>query len=352
MDNENGESQYLFNPFLDNQRELMDQGLKDLNPQKFLNHDGQISSESMKQIFNPFHPNNSSKDLDNQNNNLIDKEKNDEIQNEETSNNKSNNSENKKSSKASKRRSKNEVEGRNFECKLCNRRYLSYPALYTHRKLKHNQNMQKKEEIELKLEKDKFNPIDQTYFYKEERTGRTHPNEINDCINTVFSELYSEDNKERNEIRKMKFYTSVEQHPFLNKFKNDDHAINKKMIGENECTDNVLIYYLNKMSKFCNPTYFTKLIKFVTLFREHVNSVNQVNTNNNDISKEYTETNNAEDVPNSSNEFITDFLGLETIEENFGFSKEESIELTQNLCYWMYNNNFTCSKLSLIQHEK
>ena len=31
---------------------------------------------------------------------------------------------------------------------------------------------------------------------------------------------------------------------------------------------------------------------------------------------------------------------------------DESIDLTQNLCYWMYENNFTCSKLSLINNEK
>ena len=134
----------------------------------------------------------------------------------------------------------------------------------------------------------------------------------------------------------MKFYTSIELHPFLNKFKNDDHDINKKMVGENEYTDNVLMNYLNKMSQFCNSTYFTKLI----------------NENKNGIPKEYTETNNAEDVPDSSNEFITEFLDPETREEDFGFSKEESIDLTQNLCYWMYDNNFTCSKLSLIRQEK
>lgn len=36
------------------------------------------------------------------------------------------------------RRSKNDVEGRNFICKLCGKSYLSYPALYTHSKQKHN----------------------------------------------------------------------------------------------------------------------------------------------------------------------------------------------------------------------
>ena len=360
MDNENEEIQNFHNTFGENQRESMDPGLNGFNSQNFLElHNGQISHESINQIFNPFQPNNSSQDLANPNNNISDKEKEDDNQNEETSNNKGNNSENKKSPKTSKRRSKSEIEGRTFECKLCNKRYLSYPALYTHCKQKHKQNNSsgrgrgrpKKEGIESESDKNKFNPINQTYFSKEERNGKTEPNEINDCVDTVFKELYSEENKERNEIRKMKFYTSIEQHPFLNKFKNDEHDINKNIQGENECTDNVLMNYLNKMSQFCNPRYFTKLIKFVTLFREHVNSVNIVNENDDGIPKEYTEIKNAEDVPDSSNEFITDFLDPDTREEDFGFSKEESIDLTQNLCYWMYDNNFTCSKLSLIHTE-
>ena len=145
----------------------------------------------------------------------------------------------------------------------------------------------------------------------------------------------------------MKFYTSIEQHPFLNKFKNDEHDINKILQGENEYTDNVLINYLNKMTQFCNPTYFTKLIIFVTLFREHINIINQDKIEK-ENGKEFTQIKEAEDVPESSNEFITDFLDPETKEEDFGFSKEESIDLTQNLCYWMYDNNFTSSKLSLI----
>ena len=40
--------------------------------------------------------------------------------------------------KKSKRRSKNDVDGRDFKCKYCDKTYLSYPALYTHMKQKHS----------------------------------------------------------------------------------------------------------------------------------------------------------------------------------------------------------------------
>ena len=39
-----------------------------------------------------------------------------------------------------KRRSKNDNDGRNHRCQTCGKCYLSYPALYTHIKTKHNAN--------------------------------------------------------------------------------------------------------------------------------------------------------------------------------------------------------------------
>ena len=57
-------------------------------------------------------------------------------------------------------------------------------------------------------------------------------------------------------------------------------------------------------------------------------------------------------MPESSNEFITDFLFPDDQDYDFGLSKDEAIDLTRNLCNWMYMNNFTCSKLFLLDKEK
>ena len=77
------------------------------------------------------------------------------------------------------------------------------------------------------------------------------------------------------------------------------------------------------------------------LFRECLNKVNKINVGGN----EYSEVSNSEDAPEISNEFVTEFMDDEN---EFNISKEEVIDLTQNLCQYMYDNNFTCSKLSLI----
>ena len=103
------------------------------------------------------------------------------------------------------------------------------------------------------------------------------------------------------------------------------------------------------MSNYCNEKYYVKLIIFVTLFREHVNIALQDKVPND---KEFTQMVEAEDVPESSNEFITDFLFPNDEDYGFEMSKEEAIDLTRNLCNWMYLNNFTCSKLFLLEKEK
>lgn len=350
------------NSFNLNQRDSnIDQVLNSFAQQNILDiPSNQMNADLGNNIFSSFQPNAS--ELNNQLDKSIEKEKEESNKNDEPSNNKKNESENKISPKVPKRRSKCEIEGRTFECKLCKKRYLSYPALYTHCKQKHNTNNSsgrgrgrpKKESSELETEKNKYNPINQSYFSNEDRVGKTEPKEINNCIDMAFEALYSEQYKSRNDLRGMKFYNSIDEHPFLKKFKNDDHDVNQVLVNEQECTDKVLIDYLNKMSLFCNNTYYIKLIKFITLFREHVNIFNKrkLSENINGMEKEYTEVTNAEDVPDSSNEFITEFLDPDARNNDFGFSKEESIDLTQNLCYWMYENNFTCSKLSLIHPEK
>ncbi len=262
-----------------------------------------------------------------------------------------------------KRRSKKDFEGRNFVCKICSKSYLSYPALYTHYKQKHNTNNSsgrgrgrpKKLSSEGNSDKNVYNPQNQTFFSEEERTGKTDPEtEINHCIDEAFNDLYNTEKRYRIEGRNIKFYNNIEQHPFLSKFKQDPHDINKQLGDEHQIADLVFIEYLNKMSIYCNPTYYIKLIEFVTLYREHSNLIN-CNKNRENLKekdKEYTEFNDAEDVPDDSNEFITDFLDPEGKNDDLGFSRKESIELTQNLCFWMYENNFTCSKLSLINESK
>ena len=133
-------------------------------------------------------------------------------------------------------------------------------------------------------------------------------------------------------------------------FKNfsEENLFFKTLAGEQQSDekkdkkcDEVLAAYLHHVSKFCNATFFKDVVKFVILFRENVVVVNKNNP-------KYTEEFTAEDAPDSSNEFILEFLCVDS-GNKFGVKKEESIELTQNLCSWMFRNNYSHSKLALCQ---
>ena len=277
------------------------------------------------------------------------------IENIENKNN-SNESEEKR-----KRRTKNDNIGRTFICKSCGKSYLSYPALYTHCKQKHNtcntsgrgRGRPKKENGESFSERLKYNPLDASYFLKDNRRGTTNFEDFEKSIIDAFHILYSRNNFDRNLNKDMKNYNKIQEHPFLGKFLLDKHDVNIKINDEKEISDKVFMDYLNKMSLHVNPNYFTTLIIFVTLFREFVNITELKKKNikeknfNNDV--EYTSVNSAEDVPDLSNEFINEFL--ETDKKLFDFNKEDSIDLTQNFCHWMYENNFTSSKLTLISND-
>jgi hypothetical protein len=120
----------------------------------------------------------------------------------------------------------------------------------------------------------------------------------------------------------------------------------RNLDAENSKCDEVFADYIIKMANYVNPTYMIRLLIFITLFRECVNIVNKDKIRFE--GKEYSEITNSEDVPEVSNDFITEFLDADT--NTFDISKEEAIDLTQNFCHWLYENNFTCSKLSLISN--
>ena len=252
--------------------------------------------------------------------------------------------------KKRKRATKKESDIRNFKCSQCDKSYLSYPALYTHCKQKHNTNNHsgrnrgrpKKEQNELVSDKNLYDPMTPAFFQKEERTGITPIENINECVKKAFMFIY-EDNKESVKKRNMKEYNKVEDHTFLGSYIKDEHKIDLEIEDEKTPTDKVLMDYLNKMSVNCNENYFERLIIFVTLFRENINLIYKI-----EEAEEFTTVKEAEDVPEKSNEFITDFLFPEEQEKSFGFDKDECIDLTRNLCNWMYTHNFTCSKLFFI----
>jgi hypothetical protein len=256
------------------------------------------------------------------------------------------------SKKRNKRRSKADMDGRNHKCQSCGKSYLSYPALYTHMKTKHASNGQTTGRGRGRPKKDTgetintirllYNSSTMDYFKHPERVGEV--TDINHCLSSTFSEIFNPNHLERNRLKKIKHYENWCQHPFVLAIV-DHFNKNPSLDGENSKCDQVFSDYLLKVSKLVKNEIFRKILFFVFLFRECLNLINCTKLTTND-GKEYSETFNCEDAPDISNEFVTEFLEPE--KGIFEFSKEEAIDLTQNFCQWLYDNNYTCSKLSLV----
>lgn len=137
------------------------------------------------------------------------------------------------------------------------------------------------------------------------------------------------------------------EHPLIQKMLEAFEAP-KTLDGEASRCDEIFADYLAKCARLCKPEFFAKLLKFVFLFREFLNSMYKDKVKNEE-GLEYSECSNAEDAPDISNEFVTEFLDAENLK--YGINKEDAIDLTQNFCQWLYDNNFTCSKLSLINNN-
>ena len=137
----------------------------------------------------------------------------------------------------------------------------------------------------------------------------------------------------------------MENHNLYKTYKKLTGALNLEDAKDNENSasnvlDEIFVKYLIEVCKDCNKEYYEFITKFVILFRECINKIKDENS-----LEEYSTKNNADSVPDTCNEFITDFMeGY----DYFGLDTMELIDIIQHFCNWIYENKFTTSKLSLV----
>lgn len=257
------------------------------------------------------------------------------------------------------RRSKADIEGRSYECSLCKKSYLSYPALYTHKKLKHkeeagegdgaaanhNNNTKAHGGSESAAGIQNVSAETMDYFSTLDRKGQTSQQQLTEIFLAVFKEIFSEDWSTIYKIAldlDMPLYSDCEKYPLfleIGKQRNQDSTHSNSSC--NVRCDKVFYEYLSVISEAVNPQYFKKVVKFVFLYREYLNKYHRKSSKEG----EYTSKMTAEDAPDISNEFLIEFIVIEN--SKMGYTKEEAINLTQNFCRWMFNESYTTSKLSI-----
>jgi hypothetical protein len=159
----------------------------------------------------------------------------------------------------------------------------------------------------------------------------------------VFNDLFPQNSESRYKGKIEKRFSTDKTYPIIKEMAAQLET-SKTLDNESVLCDEVFAEYLLTVRKMVNPEYFKRLILFVFLYWENINSLKRQDGNDGD----YTSKHNAEDAPDLSNEFITEFL--QHVSDPIDFTKEEAIKLTQNFCQWMYDSNYTCSKLTLISN--
>ena len=171
--------------------------------------------------------------------------------------------------------------------------------------------------------------------------------DISNIVNDIFEKLFH--NKENNLIKLKK----IEEHPILNSLLNT--LDNKKESKINITCDDIFISYIQFLINKTNKEYFIFSLSIILLLRECINKYKNIELvdkleiigeENNIKLPNFTEVSEGEQIPEICNEFLTEFLpsykyfGLEFL-NNFSEVKN----LVQHFCFWLYENNFTSSKL-------
>jgi len=124
--------------------------------------------------------------------------------------------------------------------------------------------------------------------------------------------------------------------------------------------DEIFALYLYRMSNRINQFYYKIVLAYVIFFRECLNEYGWgkkiesegIRLENNpelklDIeTKQFCLVNNAEHAPEICNEFVTVYM--EYKKNIYDIPKHDQIDLTINLCHWLFQCQFTCSKLTMI----
>jgi hypothetical protein len=250
-----------------------------------------------------------------------------------------------------KRRTKDEIDGRDYICSICQKAYLSYPALTNHRKSKHpnfefhpplviddkKKRGRPKKNLFASFIADYENKIKNLFDYEPRKNTTDNFIEIADAL-----KLLTEENLDmKMELANTKFLQELTQ----NKLNTEE--ISNKVNPENTTNssntsiDIALLDFIKFSHNKITDEYLLFLLKFIFLFRKFIITSCE--------SKIDTSVASSDLIPDYSNDFFifmsnNNFFNLYS-EEN----KLEMVSLMQYLCFWLLENRYTKSKLLLLQ---
>ena len=176
---------------------------------------------------------------------------------------------------------------------------------------------------------------------------------ISDFIDQTFNDIFI---NFKDKCYSQHFKTPTD-HPLLNLILNPSkltHYENNETVENSTkkgTCDEILYEYVKECSERANKEYFRFSFKFVLLFRECINKFKQDEAikAEDGSQKTFCETNPAEQAPDLCNEFITEFMeNADFFGLNLDRERLELIEVIQHFCHWLYDRNYTTSRLTLL----
>ena len=243
------------------------------------------------------------------------------------------------------RRSRKVQEGRNYICQ-CGKSYLSDGALNNHIKIKHQERFIKRPrgrpQKNPKKSEDDFEKNKYQNFFNENGRGPEKEKSFDalPLVQEAFTSIYKS-SLSNQLFSKPNTWSDI---PVLSNLVSKNDVLDKTKNGKT--CDEVFTEYLSNFMNKTNEKYFLFMIKFVLLFRECYDLSENKDKKEHE-KKAVTNILSPKNLPVLCNDFYCDFLELNDF---FGMNDDEKleiIEIIQHFCTWLFNNNYTNSKLSL-----
>lgn len=285
------------------------------------------------------------------------------------------------------RRNKDENSQRNYICG-CKKKYLSYAALYTHAKTKHNgifpegtttlhkkrQGRPKKDEwcaLKISAEYQKTSDFNKDFLHYLDMIPGAKAEKEDEQTNLVAHfpvEWFQRDSDYQGVYLKVEQIRKdlVENYGtnFLSQIDVIIYEINNaKSLNCNEIFALFLIYVF----RFVRREFYRELVFFIVSYKVMMNQKGWEKCKDMsapfDFSKEFCEEQNAEFVPDFANYYILDYFPecfdsgkiLKEVYSQLKFFGTESIKLLRiillikHFCSWLYNNKFTKAKIDIFK---
>ena len=139
----------------------------------------------------------------------------------------------------------------------------------------------------------------------------------------------------------------------LNPPNNDNYPQNGNQVinhDETKICDQIFAEYLIYVAQRVSDKFFKTVIIFIRYYRECMNEYGwEIVSRYREVKSEerkkiFCNINNAEHVPEASNDFIRIFLP----KEFDNFDRNLAVQLTRHMCHWLYQHKYTHSRVTLM----